>query len=33
VEKIEEIKLLDVDKYKEERSPQRKRKALPRGRG
>jgi len=33
VEKIEEIKLLDVDKYKDERNPQRKRKALPRGRG
>ena len=33
VEKIEEIKLLEVDKYKEESGPRRKRKALPRGRG
>jgi hypothetical protein len=33
IEKIEEeIKYIDVDKYKEDSSPQRKRKALPRGR-
>ena len=34
IEKIEEqIKHIDVDKYKEDSIPQRKRKALPRGRG
>lgn len=33
VEKIEEIKRINIDKYKEDCVPQRKRKALPRGRG
>jgi len=33
IEKMEEeIKYIDVDKYKEDDGPQRKRKALPRGR-